>query len=255
MASHPDATFQTLVDAIEEMTADLDGPTIPSTLLTVLDRLIPCQEIGFSEMDYRTRRFVSAQFLKDSVEAVDGEVDAREEPWWSMAAAAKTPANPRLSPPGRIHRWTAEHTRPEIVSWPLYQEYWRGTGDSIVVEFPAQPGRTRRLLLWREGNDRFTGRDEAVVRLLRPHLFEVDRLARRWRDDSPDLTAREWQVLELVAQGATNAEVAAALVTSVATVRKHMEHIFDRSGVRTRSAAVALLMPAQSAPELTLLHG
>ena len=255
MASDPDPTFQTLVDAVEEMTADLDGPTIPWTMLTVLDRLIPCQEIGFSVMDYRRRRFVGAQFRKDSVEAVDAEIDARGEPWWSLVETAKTPANPRLSPPGRICRWTSEFSTAAIHSWPLYQEYWRGVGDAMVVEFPAPPGHTRRLLLWREGKDRFTGRDEAVVRLLRPHLFEVDRLARRHRDDSPDLTAREWQVLELVAQGASNAEVAAALVTSVATVRKHMEHIFDRSGVRTRSAAVALLMPAQGAPELTLLHG
>jgi hypothetical protein len=30
---------------------------------------------------------------------------------------------------------------------------------------------------------------------------------------------------------------------SVATVRKHMEHIFDRTGVRTRTAAAALMIP------------
>jgi DNA-binding CsgD family transcriptional regulator len=30
---------------------------------------------------------------------------------------------------------------------------------------------------------------------------------------------------------------------SVSTVRKHMEHIFDRTGVRTRAAAAALVLP------------
>ena len=254
MAGHREPSLGTLVDAIEEMTADLDGPTIPWKMLTALDRLIPCPQINFSEMDFRRQRFVSVQFLNNSVGGFEGETDARGHPWWSLAATAKTAANPRLSPPGRIQRWTAEFTQSEIRSWPLYQEYWRGVGDAMVVEFPAPPGHTRRLLFWREGADRFTGRDEAVIRLLRPHLFEVDRLARRRRDGSPDLTAREWQVLELVAQGASNAQVAAALVTSVATVRKHMEHIFDRSGVRTRSAAVALLMPARGASEVTLLH-
>jgi DNA-binding NarL/FixJ family response regulator len=35
---------------------------------------------------------------------------------------------------------------------------------------------------------------------------------------------------------------------AVGTVRKHREHIFDRTGVRTRSAAVAGMMPRLSAP-------
>ena len=255
MVSQCEPTPETLVRAIEEMTADLDGPTIPWTLLTVLDRLIPSVEVGFIEMDYRRRPFVSTQFLEHTVETFEGEVDAREEPWWSMAAAATTAATPRLSPPGRIQRWTAELSRADLRSWPLCQQDWREVGDLLSVDFPAPPGCTRRLLLWREGTDRFSSRDEIVVQLLRPHLFEVDRLARRRREGSPILTAREWQVLELVAQGASNAEVAAALVTSVATVRKHMEHIFDRSGVRTRSAAVAKLMPVRPTKEVSTLRG
>jgi DNA-binding NarL/FixJ family response regulator len=50
-------------------------------------------------------------------------------------------------------------------------------------------------------------------------------------------------VLDLAAKGLSNADIAAQLVTSVSTVRKHMEHIFDRVGVRTRGAAVARLLP------------
>ncbi len=243
MPSSPEPDAGTLVGAIEEMTADLEGPTVPWTLLSVLDRLIPCTEVQLSEMDHRRRRFVSAQFVEGTVEGFEGEREEPDEPWWFLSAAAKTAANPRLASPGRIERWTARYGTSEIKAWPLYQNYWRGTGDLMVVGFPSPPGHTRRLLLWRDVPDKFTDRDEAVVRLLAPHLFEVDRLARRRRDGTPRLTAREWQVLQLVAQGASNAEVAAALVTSVATVRKHMEHIFDRSGVRSRSAAVARLMP------------
>lgn len=243
MVGSREPNLHNLVDAIEEMSADLDGPFIPWKLLTVLDRLIPCEQIGFSEMDHQRRRVVNDQFIEGSFEGFEGVQELPHEPWWSLAAASTTVANPRLATPGRIQRWTAEFSKLDIQGSPLYQEYWRGVGDLVTVAFPSPPGHTRRMMLWRPLPDRFTDRDEAVVRLLRPHLFEVDRIARRRRDGSPGLTAREWQVLELVAQGASNAEVAAALVTSVATVRKHMEHIFDRTGVRTRSAAVARLMP------------
>lgn len=243
MAGIHEPDLRTLIEAVEEMTANLDGPAVPWTLLTVLNRLISCEEIGFSEVNHRRRRFISAQYIEGAVTGFEGEKEAASEPWWALAAATKTAAHPRMSPPGGIRRWSAQYTRAEIRSSPLYQEYWRGVGDLMAVYFPAPAGCTRRLLLWRGTPDRFTGRDEAVVRLLGPHLFEIDRLARRQRDGSPTLTTREWQVLELVAQGASNAEIAAALVMSVATVRKHMEHIFDRSGVRTRSAAVARLIP------------
>lgn len=50
-------------------------------------------------------------------------------------------------------------------------------------------------------------------------------------------------MLELAAQGDGNAEIATQLFTSVSTVRKHLEHIYDKTGVRTRGAAVARLLP------------
>jgi DNA-binding CsgD family transcriptional regulator len=53
------------------------------------------------------------------------------------------------------------------------------------------------------------------------------------------LSYREWQVLELVEEGKSNAEVAAALWISPATVRTHLENIFGKLGVRSRTAAVA----------------
>lgn len=54
-----------------------------------------------------------------------------------------------------------------------------------------------------------------------------------------DLTARERQVLALVADGGTNREVAEQLGLSVKTVNRHVENIFDKLGVSSRAAAVA----------------
>jgi DNA-binding CsgD family transcriptional regulator len=53
------------------------------------------------------------------------------------------------------------------------------------------------------------------------------------------LTAREAEVLSLVAAGATNAEIADTLVISPRTVKKHLEHIAGKLGTTNRAAAAA----------------
>jgi DNA-binding CsgD family transcriptional regulator len=53
------------------------------------------------------------------------------------------------------------------------------------------------------------------------------------------LTTREHEVLRWLAAGKTNAEIAQILGTSARTVQKHLEHIFVKLGVETRTAAIA----------------
>lgn len=52
------------------------------------------------------------------------------------------------------------------------------------------------------------------------------------------LTDREHRVLRLMARGATNAEIAAALFVAEATVKTHVGSIFGKLGVRDRAAAI-----------------
>lgn len=53
------------------------------------------------------------------------------------------------------------------------------------------------------------------------------------------LTPRECEVLVLVGEGLTNDQVAARLSISPGTVRRHLENVFGKLGVHTRTAAVA----------------
>ncbi len=54
---------------------------------------------------------------------------------------------------------------------------------------------------------------------------------------SPVLTERETQVLRLVAKGKTNAAIANALCIAEPTVRFHLQSVYDKIGVRSRTQA------------------
>lgn len=58
------------------------------------------------------------------------------------------------------------------------------------------------------------------------------------RSSRPRLTAREQEVLSLVAKGLSNVEIADALFVSEATVKTHLVHIFEKLDVSSRGQAV-----------------
>ncbi|GGY26298.1 response regulator [Streptomyces anulatus] len=73
----------------------------------------------------------------------------------------------------------------------------------------------------------------------------ASRLMTRVRTPAADptetaLSAREREVLVLVARGTTNREIAAELFISEATVKTHLTHVFAKLGAKDRAAAVAV---------------
>ena len=81
--------------------------------------------------------------------------------------------------------------------------------------------------------------------MLAPHLTLIQRRHRQHSDaldeEATDaLTAREREVLGLVARGWTNREIGAALFIASATVRKHLDNVYAKLGVRSRAQAVAV---------------
>lgn len=77
----------------------------------------------------------------------------------------------------------------------------------------------------------FDERDRLLLRLLRPHL---DAAFARVGLEAPRLTAREHEVLRLVREGMTNQQIARRLGVRPTTVAKHLEHLYARTGARSR---------------------
>jgi len=107
----------------------------------------------------------------------------------------------------------------------------------------AGPGQTMRLLFSRGPGLDFSERDRAVLTLLRPHLHQAYLGAERHRRGTPQLTRRQWEVLRLVAAGHANAQIARQLGVTEGTVGVHLQNIYARLRVSSRTAAVTRAFP------------
>jgi len=99
------------------------------------------------------------------------------------------------------------------------------------------------LALCRGPGPDFSERDRAVLTLLAPHLDQAYRDTQRRRHPVPRLTPRQKHLLRLVAAGHTNAQIARRLGITGGTVRTHLENIYQRLGVSSRTAAVTRAFP------------
>jgi DNA-binding CsgD family transcriptional regulator len=137
----------------------------------------------------------------------------------------------------------------------MYSDYYRpwGLEHELQLCLPAGPGetigpgQTARLYFLRGPGLDFSERDRALLTLLRPHLHQAYLDAERRRHPVPPLTPRHWDLLKLVAAGHTNAQIARRLGISEGTVGTHLENIYTRLNVSSRTAAVTRAFPDRAA--------
>ncbi|TXC99403.1 response regulator transcription factor [Streptomyces sp. ISID311] len=83
------------------------------------------------------------------------------------------------------------------------------------------------------------GLSPRIQRRLLERFTEPVRTAPQSPDEPPDgLTAREVEVLRLVAEGQSNPEIARTLHVSTATVKTHINNLFAKAGLRDRAQAI-----------------
>lgn len=225
-----------LLDIVHDGAADVTPESFPARVLLAMSRLIPSDAyVGYQEAH------VAGQFrLIEQVEVVGAPLTP------AVRAAFDTLGwqNPMHC---RLHART-EHvlrlsdllTRRERRTLAWNAVVWEplGIDDALWLWLPAGPGRSRSVYLERSGKN-YTDREVTLFSLLRPHLvrFRANAEARRRFDGHRGMTPREAEVLGWIAHGKTNNEIAGLLFISTHTVRKHVENIFEKLDVRTRTAA------------------
>ena len=256
MGSLSERDLRALVGVIDDGLRDEPGPGMPWAVLEGLRGLIPCEEVGFVEQHLpRHWRLIQQGAIEGGERCLDPEGDsdssAEDHLFWKYYRDFLGSSEPeRTDELRRVVHWGELYTPTELRNQPLYAEYFypEGIKHGMFIGLPTLPGRTRRVLFRRYSGRDFSDRDKLILQLLRPHLHAVFQDAQRRRQALPRLTRREWQVLQLAAQGNSYADIAAQLFVAISTVRKHMEHILDRTGTHNRSAAVARMMPGLTGP-------
>jgi DNA-binding CsgD family transcriptional regulator len=116
----------------------------------------------------------------------------------------------------------------------LYNDYYRRIRIDHAMALPiyVRVGLLVSFVLNRTRRD-FTDRERALLDLMRPHLAKVYRRM----STVGRLTAREAEVLRWVAAGKSDAQIGAILRISARTVQKHLQNVYDKLGVESRTAA------------------
>jgi NarL family two-component system response regulator LiaR len=81
--------------------------------------------------------------------------------------------------------------------------------------------------------------EAAIPRSMTTAFIELARSDAGMRPVRSALTAREWEVLDLMTLGASNQQISNDLVVSLETVQSHIKHILRKLGVHSRADAIA----------------
>ena len=182
----------------------------PHVVLTLVDRLVPCDAIEIDLAD-------SSGYVVEQV-AFSSTPVALDDP-----QVCDGPLMLGLVHQGR-HRAEQE----------MLRRY--GIVDGVTLGFRCGPDHVVQLALDRYTRP-FSECDIALLRMITPALQRLMR-SRPTTALPASLTVTERRVLQLVATGRSNSDIAADLFVSVATVRKHLENAYRKLGVHSRMAAV-----------------
>jgi DNA-binding CsgD family transcriptional regulator len=223
----------------------LEGPSsVAPELLDRLARLVHCEDASFFEVDH-PKRVVNERVV----------CSWHEQPWhgmpddvWTCARTVVLQRRKLAGGPGPIALSDVFERRLRVSKEFNPNRRDEGWVDDIHVDLDP-PRRWRAQLSCFSTRD-FGARERRILQLVRPHLaaiYQTAMLRRRLSELEPtldaeavaELTPREREVIECVARGLSNAEIARVLVVELSTVRKHLEHVYAKLGVRRRTAAVA----------------
>lgn len=224
------------------------GPTpLAPDLLHTLGRLVPSDVVVYNDMAPLDRSSWSGSDSLGSYDTLEdyADDDADDEffdLFWSSVCSHPD----RTGDFESVITASDFHTLNEWRSSPVHTAF-RSEGNpfdrELILPLSAPPGHSRRVRFIRVRGRDFDDTDRALATLVRPHLLTRLHTLDMSSRQVTALTARQRQLLTLVARGYSNAQVARTLGISALTVRTHLEQAYARLGVHSRGEAVALLRP------------
>jgi DNA-binding CsgD family transcriptional regulator len=232
---------------------DLPPEGLPLSLLAELVDQIRCDVVEFMGTDSERQMWWFGQQFP-----VDADDSGDEQTFWSNFWDCDACSYPDRSGDLRsVTKVSDFYSARQWHSTGMYTDQMSlgGVEHELMLVLPGGPGpaagprRTMRLIFFRGPGPDFSERDRALLGLLRPHLHQAYLDAERRRHGTPALTPRQWELLRLVAAGHTNAQIARRAGVTEGTVRKHLENIYTRLQVSSRTAAVTHAFPDRAAPD------
>ena len=250
-ADRREAVLDFLLDAV----ADEGTAPFPAHVLAGLRRVVPCAAIAYLEWS-------PTELLEFSLAADDPATILQI---WSAYPRVRQddplPGGASHGSPLPDRAWLGRAlvisdfvSDREFRRRGLYAEICKPLGVRAVMKVFLPTGReSGASLVFDKTRSRFTETDRLTLQRVVPHLVQLRRNAHvrktypalfdstaAARTRLQRLTPRERVVLARAAAGETNTTIAEALFVSPGTVRKHLEHIYDKLEVRTRTEAAAI---------------
>jgi len=244
LSSRTEHDLRRLLDVVSPDAVASPGTELPDEVLRGVAELIPCTSINIHILD--TNRAAMVGYQEWNPAGLRGDDDESETLFWEAFSGCRSCSDPTLFD-GRVpvSGWQDFYSERDFAKLKM-ADYLRLVGfwHELLVYLPARDGVQARILLTRDASDRpFDERDRLLLSLLRPHLVDIRHRIEAERRTIPALTVRQVELLRRVASGDTNRQIARALGLSEGTVRKHLEHIYARLGVHSRTEAVARISP------------
>jgi len=237
-AGTPEKLLRRMVDVVERARRCDSSEVPPQCLIDGLAELIPGIGCEFSEIDLPTRRD-----LRYAVSSNAGFVNDPNGVETYLRLRHQHPTCQFHLRTGRLDVVQSSDflSMRQLHQLDIYHEDFKlyGIEHVLGVNLPTAPGRTRVYLFYRDRGQAFTDTERFMLTLLQPHLYDLYKAAERRRQTQVTLTARQLDVLRCLALGMDNKAVARQLQVSPATVGKHLENIYTRLGVSSRTAALA----------------
>jgi DNA-binding CsgD family transcriptional regulator len=236
--------LQAALEFLEEA-HEVEGPaTFTPELLDRLADLVHCERAFFFEVDH-PNRILSERMGNAKASAWNGDLTIPDHVWTCTRTV-------------QLNRYKNANGAGPVVLSDVFsrrlRQRWdfnpnlRDSGAVDEIHVDLDPPRQWRAEIGVYSSRDFGRHERMIMRLLRPHLAALYRAATHRRrlatldsEATAELTPREREVMLRVADGLSNAEIASALLVERCTVRKHLQNVYEKLEVRSRTAALAKL--------------